>query len=414
MKTFILIPFILVIINASIMANEPVLFADPELKEIIAKKLGVSEPNHNDMLALTELNVNAINDLGGMEYARNLTSLRIDNTIFIAHRKQNRLSEKRIEDISVLSSLSKLSSIELIRNHITDISPLKSLTNLKKLNLKDNQISDISALSELSNLEQLDLSGNSFSLSNISALTTLSNLTYLNLACNNIRDINSLSMLNKLKKLDLNYNTVSDISALSNLKQLQNLYLHANQIQDITPLKKLENLSELNLRFNNLSDISVLSSLPNLKSVDIRNNPYYVRRFVINSVIIAIIIIIINILIQIYLRKYRPDRKKLCLRTKFSILCCFLAPLILWFSGFKLQYLLPIDSMIEQNNLFVLGPVFVLLIAGDISVISALWASKNNQVCMNCRNVSLAVIFFLIVISIFCCYFALYFLLRYA
>ena len=65
----------------TITANEPVVFVDPELKEVIAKKLGVPNPTQTDMLVLTEFNTNGIKDLGGLEYAKNLKTLRIDNSI---------------------------------------------------------------------------------------------------------------------------------------------------------------------------------------------------------------------------------------------------------------------------------------------------------------------------------------------
>jgi hypothetical protein len=410
MKSVLIFIIFLSGITTTITGNEPVAFEDSELKEVITKILGVPNPTQTDMLALTELNTNGIKDLGGLEYAKNLKTLRIDNSISGFYKRGDR-SDKRIEDISSLSSLNELICLQLSYNHINDISPLKSLKNLKELDLRNNRIKDISALSELTNLETLYITDND-SLNDISALSVLSNLRQLDLGWNGIRDINSLSMLTELEVLYLNSNNISDISALSDLKQLKILSVFRNQIQDITPLKELKNLSDLNLQFNNISDGSVLSSLPNLERVDFRNNPYYLKRFISISIISIAAIIIIGFLLQIYLNKYNSERKKLCMRTKLSILCCFLAPLTIWFSVFQLKYLLLGDTMIAENNLFVLGPMFVLLITGFISAVSVVVAGKSQQNCINSRNTTIVVLIFLIIVSFLCFYGALGFLLR--
>jgi Leucine-rich repeat (LRR) protein len=411
MKSVFIFIIFLSSVSTATTANEPVSFVDPELKEVVAAKLNVSNPTPNDMLALSELSANGIIDLGGLEYAKNLIKLRIDNTILIVYRHNNRYTEKRIEDISALSTLSGLTSLELIRNHITDISPIKSLTKLKELNLRENRINDISALSALSNLETLDISDNE-SLNDISTLSILLNIKQLRLSSNKISDINNLSTLKQLEWLDLNENDISDISVLSSLKNLRVLSLYRNHVQDITPLKELKNLSDLNLQFNNISNASTLSSLPSLKNIDIRNNPYYLKRFITISIIILIATLFISISLQIYLNKNKPERRKLCRRTKYSIFCLIFAPFTLWFSGFKLRYLLLGSTMITQNNLFVLGPMFGLLITGFICAISVLVASKNNQNCTNSKHTTIAVLIFLIIVSFFCFYGTLGFLLR--
>ena len=53
--------------------------------------------------------------------------------------------------------------IRFDRTQIVDLSPLSSLTNLTTIDLRYNQISDISLLSSLTNLMWLDLSGNQIS-----------------------------------------------------------------------------------------------------------------------------------------------------------------------------------------------------------------------------------------------------------
>ena len=90
----IIIIFLLCIVAASSKGNEPVKFVDVRLKEVIESKLGISNPTPDEMLGLTELQTKGITDLSGLEYAKNLTKLQIDNTLF--HSIVKRYTERRI------------------------------------------------------------------------------------------------------------------------------------------------------------------------------------------------------------------------------------------------------------------------------------------------------------------------------
>ena len=72
-------------------------------------------------------------------------------------------------------------------NQISDISFLTELKELASLNLSFNQISDFSCLAELKGLSSLDLSFNK--ISDISFLVKLKGLTNLNLRDNLIREL---------------------------------------------------------------------------------------------------------------------------------------------------------------------------------------------------------------------------------
>lgn len=145
-------------------AEEPVYFADPNLKAAVEEELWVSDPTPTDMLGLTSLRAGslAITELTGLEYATNLQTLW--------------LRFNRLTDISLLSALTNLEHLVLHRNWVSDLSPLSGLTNLYHLNLDDNQISDISPLSSLTNLRELILYDNQ-----VTGLSTLLGLTSLEL-----------------------------------------------------------------------------------------------------------------------------------------------------------------------------------------------------------------------------------------
>lgn len=255
-----LVIFLVLAVAATVVwAEEPVYFADENLKAAVEAKLGITDPNASDMLGLTSLDASrrGIVDPNGIQYAINLTSLNLEGN--------------QITDISALTGLANLKILHLYRNQISDISALSGLTNLTTINLNYNNISDISQLSGLTNLMSLTLSQNN--ISDISALSGLTDLRSINLNSNNITDISRLSGLINLMGLSLSWNNISDISALSGLTNLTDINLSGNDISDVSVLHSLTNLKVLILHSNNISDISALSGLTNLRIVYLSGNP---------------------------------------------------------------------------------------------------------------------------------------------
>lgn len=173
---------------------------DPNLKAVVEQTLGKTDPTRTDMLALEQLDAvvvgKRITDLTGLEYATNLTWLRV--------------AFNRISDITALAGLRNLVHADIGPNQIRDISPLAGLINLTWLGLGSNPIEDINALSGLVNL------------------------ILLRMEDNQISDIRPLAGLVNLQVLRLQNNHISDLSPLSGLTQLTTLFrelkilLHAN------------------------------------------------------------------------------------------------------------------------------------------------------------------------------------------
>jgi hypothetical protein len=109
-------------------AEDPVYFADANLKAAVEAKLGISDPTPTDMLGLTSLNCDyeGVTDIAGLEYATNLTELS--------------LGDNQISDISVLSGLTNLTELRLHSNQISDIFALSELTNLRELEPRSNPL----------------------------------------------------------------------------------------------------------------------------------------------------------------------------------------------------------------------------------------------------------------------------------
>ena len=222
---------------------------DKKLQTAVSEKLGISVPNitKKDMLSLKRLDINekGISNITGLEYASNVTDIRLYGS--------------QISDITPLQNLTSLTGLYLSDNQISDITPLQNLTSLTSLGLIDNQISDITPLQNLTSLTRLGLSNNQ--ISDITPLQNLTSLTGLDLGFNQISDITLLQNLTSLTSLALSRNQISDITPLQNLTSLTDLYLGGNQISDITPLQNLTSLTRLGLSNNQISDISSLAQL---------------------------------------------------------------------------------------------------------------------------------------------------------
>jgi len=231
---------------------------DPQLKAAIENKLWLGDPTPSDMLALTSLNLSAckIENLTGLEYAKNLHSLR--------------LTHNQVEDLSPLSKLTNLRTLVPNNNQITDLSPLSGLTQLRHLDIHENQIESVTALAGLTELKYLNLHENQ--IRRISGLANLKNLQHLDLNNNPIADLSPLSTLNKLHYLNLSNNHISEISALSGLANLTTLYMYNSYVSDISPLSGLTDLELLSLPNNQISDVSALSGLTNLTELYLNYN----------------------------------------------------------------------------------------------------------------------------------------------
>ena len=242
---------------------------DPNLRAAIENALGKAAGTPitaDEMATLTQLearNTN-ISDLTGLEHAHNLQRLDFSGDWVSGTGLTN---SNEVSNVSLLSGLTQLTSLDLGGNNVSDISPLAGLTNLKSLFLGGNSVSDISTLADLTKLTQLELGGNN--ISDISPLAELTNLTLLFLGGNSVSDISAVANLAKLTRLDLGYNNISDISVLSSLTNLMELYLGGNNISDISPLVANTGLGKqdaVDVRNNPLNSASVQTYIPALKS----------------------------------------------------------------------------------------------------------------------------------------------------
>jgi Leucine-rich repeat (LRR) protein len=214
--------------SAKQMAPKPVMIADANLRAVIADSLNKASDEvitTADLAKLKRLvapNAN-ISDLSGLEHATNLTYLNLGQ----ARVENKAVNSNAVSDLSALSGLKKLRTLNLTRNNVSDISALSGLTNLRSLNLTLNR---------------------------------------------NIADISALSGLTKLRTLNLAGNKVADISAVSGMAELKTLGLNNNKVMDIAPAAGLAKLETLNIKRNALNDMSMNTHVAALKKKGVKVN----------------------------------------------------------------------------------------------------------------------------------------------
>jgi Leucine-rich repeat (LRR) protein len=238
-----------------------------------------------DALLLTEISCNGsdITSLEGIEVFTNLISIdfgyhgtKIDNLSYLStltKLKTLRIAHSDITDIAPLKELA-LINLDLSANHVTDLTPLDNMTSLTTLYLYHqgpDYITDISPLANLTELYVLDLEANK--ISDITPLKGLLNLRYLHLKDNRIADISSLSELTELSLVNVSLNMLTDLTPLTSSKSISALYANNNRITSVEFAAELNKITHLGLNRNRISDISQLKELrePTLLSLDMNN-----------------------------------------------------------------------------------------------------------------------------------------------
>lgn len=207
------------------------------------------------LTSLEKLNVGYtdIKDLGPLSNLTNLSYLNLQNT--------------EVTDLSPVAKLPNLETLVFGQTGSQQLTTLPELTNLRCLDLSQSSIEDLSLLSGMSQLEELDLAWTKFT--DLSPLTSLTNLRMLDisLGASRERDISPLSQLTKLQKLDLASCQVGSIEALSGLTDLRSLDIYNCGVSDLSPLAGMKELRSLNIGNNPFQDLSVLAGFEHLEEL---------------------------------------------------------------------------------------------------------------------------------------------------
>ena len=182
-----------------------------------------------------------------------------------------------------LDELGRVNGISFTDRNITNIEPLKSL-HLIELNLTANKIEDISVLSNLTKLKYLFLGGNL--IKDITPLKACKNLLSLALWANPIQDMSPLCGLHQLKALYAQRIGFSDLNFIIGLNKLDRLIVSDNKINNLDILTN-STVTSIDLEGNNINTVSLTIAkkfhwLYRLQSfqlknqgISLENNPLY-------------------------------------------------------------------------------------------------------------------------------------------
>ena len=182
-----------------------------------------------DMAQIRKLNLqngSGVENLKGLEYAKNLKELRI-------YIKNNYINGQVVPvDLSVLGELTNLKSLDISGN-VSDLKFIENLTNLTDLSVYLNSnIKNIESIKNMATLESLHISGQ------IETLKPLINLT-------NLKTLEIDSDLQQLK---------DDLSVISKITNLNSLYIRRYTVYngeakkfDYSFVKNLSNLNTLTI-----------------------------------------------------------------------------------------------------------------------------------------------------------------------
>lgn len=145
------------------------------------------------------------------------------------------------DDLTPLSKLRSLHTLNLFAAPVTDLTPLNKLKRLRKLNLFRTQVSDLTPIVEQQNLRTLYISGPY--ITDITPLAKLTELRQLQLYDTEISDLTPLAGLSKLETLGINNSPVSDVSPLSGLHNLRTLKLYGTRVSDLRSLAGLNRIT---------------------------------------------------------------------------------------------------------------------------------------------------------------------------
>jgi len=185
-----------------------------------------------------------------------------------------------LQSMEGVGEMTKLTNLDLSGNGIVVVDELDQLINLETLYLNDNDIIEFPSITQLNNLTVLDVSDNDI-IALGENLSGLSSLTTLNASNNNICDLSTLDDLRALVKLDLSYNNLGcdgsgespDFSSLQNAVNLNELYLDHNDLVSISGLQGLDiSLTELYINDNLLTDITPIAAYTNITDLVLYNN----------------------------------------------------------------------------------------------------------------------------------------------
>jgi len=182
----------------------------------------------------------------------------------------------QINNISAVSGLKALKTIEVIKLKSLDLSPLKGLGNIENIVLANVPLTNIETLGFLPKIGKLKIVDCKVtSLDFLSKLPNLHSLFLTGKTLNTMTDFSPLVKMQKLTSLTLNNSPNVNDKNMEVLKGLKNItfamFQNNEGLTNINFLQNCTSLEVLNLTDSkNVTDISVISNYTKLKAVFIQ------------------------------------------------------------------------------------------------------------------------------------------------
>ncbi len=163
------------------------------------------------------------------------TSMRSEYTTKRSEIKKLSCTGEEISDLSSISDLISLESLNLSGNHLTSLQGLENFSKLKKLSVSTNKsLTSTNGIESAINL--VEFQANKSGLRDLSGLDKLSNLKVAELMMNELTSVSEFRRLQNIEKVGLSYNPISDISVFKHKTSLIKFTAHSTKITDISPL----------------------------------------------------------------------------------------------------------------------------------------------------------------------------------
>lgn len=225
--------------------------------------------------ALKELDVRGcdIEDYSPLTYVPTLELLNMTGNLvssetleYIGHLvnlKKLYLSGCGISGISALAPLTALTTLDLSDNSIRDITPLTPMRSLSSLNLRSNAVSSLDALSGITTLREFDISYNS--VSTLAPLQQSMNMQVLRAERNKLQSVGALGHMVDLQVLSVSGNELEDISALLNCTRMTELRVDNNLLTSVDCIAKMPMLTYLECSYNQITTLPELDPMSHLQ-----------------------------------------------------------------------------------------------------------------------------------------------------
>ena len=183
----------------------------------------------------------------------------------------------QVPDLSPLSGLTRLRTIEMYDSAVQTLEPLRNRTSLQRLVFIPTVFSDLSPLQTLPNLKHINFSTYNRSyplITDFSPLSSLSGLEELRLAVQNELPIAGLGFLNgmsSLKLLDIAGNWMTDLNGIQFVPGLEvldisdNQFFALNEVPSAEVISNMTNLKEFYCVGFGGQSLSFIQNMPGLE-----------------------------------------------------------------------------------------------------------------------------------------------------